>query len=213
MPSAHPTGTDLKAFVVAENAGIDPTAAPYSGIDWDGMATLGRQNFENATGRTVLAVTGTKNFDPPTNSKGLLSLDHDLMTVTSVTLGGSTLVANTDYWLRPYDGGVDRAPYNLIQFAQPYPFALIGANRRSLVIVGTWGYATSVLQDAFDAELCLAAVALSNGLMMGRFSGAKEWREGDVNQKNETGSLREGWQARANMVINNYKRTESWGAR
>lgn len=211
MPSAHPTGTDLKAFVVSENTGIDPTAAPYSGIDWDGMATIGRQNFENNTGRTVLAVTGTRYYDPPTNSKGILPLNDDLMTVTSVTLAGSALVANTDYWLYPYDGGADRSPYNRIQFAQPYPFALVAANRRSLVIMGTWGYATSVLQDAFDAELCLAAIALSGGLLLGRFSGATEWREGDVSQKNDTTSLRQGWKARADMVVNSYKRTESCG--
>lgn len=93
----------MPAFVIASNvrtyAGIDSINHPWSEANLGSNILAASAFLQRATGRQFEAQTGvTKKFT--TNGGSYLTLP-DLRTATTVTLSGSTLTADSDYYLIP----------------------------------------------------------------------------------------------------------------
>jgi hypothetical protein len=68
-----------------------------------------------------------------------------------------TLTQNTDYWLLPYNAAADLEPWTALELrrgfpAPPHPDAL----HRAIRVTGTWGWAASIPEDAWEAIRDLA---------------------------------------------------------
>lgn len=116
------------------------------------------RQIENLCARKFYPQTGTRYFDWPGPSIGTswrLWLDeNELISVTSLTAGGTT-IASTDYYLEPVNSG---PPYRWIEIdlSSSAAFASVsGTHQRSIVITGVWGYtadseSAGTLAEALD---------------------------------------------------------------
>lgn len=162
----YPTEADLKNEILSTGIIDDLTEAPVSRIPWATHLLAARQAVETATGRRFKAVVSTRKFDAP-DSGTVLKLDADLVSITSVSVGGQPKTLDTDYFGLPTNAPSDGKPYTLIEFACWLP-----QGRRNIEVTGPWGFSLEVPELAWDAILADAALrcvpaletAISNGL-------------------------------------------------
>ena len=213
MPSSYPDypqGPDLQGF-------LEPVAAACritlpTSIDYQQRIDQARQTFEQQIGRVLLATSQTRRFDPPTNVRGIVDLRTDLVSVTSLTVQGAAKVEGTDYLLEPYNSAQDGKPYRWIEFLSGiyWRFPLYVELRRSVVIVGMFGYALGVPTLGYDAILAQGAIDCYPDLALAISRGLQMKRQGDTEEMyargKGNGPLFEemiSWQARVAQSINN----------
>lgn len=173
----HPAVSDVQALYAAAGLIPDPTAAPYSSINWAAQLAAAISSFAARTGRRFPAAFGTRVYDPPTNHRGRLSLRGDLASdgpagSIVVTASGLPQLAGRDYFLGPDNADGDGRPWTWIELPALSHSYWPGQTRRSVQISGLWGYSSQVPDDVWEAErqgaalLCAAevSVTVSNGV-------------------------------------------------
>jgi len=119
--------------------------------------------IEQYTGRTFRAETAaTKYF--VASCYDSLNLQPDIRTVTSVTVDddgdltyGTTLTANTDYWLMPVQSWPDSGIYSQITIAPRSSKAFSPGYR--VRVIGDWGYVVNGEAPSPVIEACLLQAA------------------------------------------------------
>ncbi len=182
MPASYPDGTALQDFLqpVADALRITLPA----GINYQSRIDSARQKFEGQIGRRILATTQTRSFDPPISPRLLLDLRTDLLSVSTLTVQGVAQVADTDYWLEPFDATQDGKPYRRVEFAVArWGYAgspITAALRKCIVIAGLWGFSATVPDQGYDAILAQGAIDCYPELALAVSHGLQMKREGDV---------------------------------
>ena len=212
---AYPTNTNLETLLTS--LGIP---AP-SGLDTSSIIAQAIFAWEQGTGYVpFISTNATRYYDPPgftdsfyNNVKGgtrLLKLDCGLLTLTSLTIGGVTKTAGTDFQLMPYNNPAMSKPYEWIKFAAP-----VYGQAKSVVVVGDWGRVSTVVAgDAVFQAVLTIALGFSMGIAGFKISGGSIlWEEGDV--KEEFGTeiysvLKQNVDAARN-TLSMYTRVEQWG--
>lgn len=148
---SYPTYLDLKAFL--KGRGID-ICNDLSKADWQNAVSAAIEQWEYETGWDPFlanSVDETRIIDGPESS--MIFPDFGIVSLTSLTIGTKLLSSTTEYWLqhrRPRSG-----PYMAIELA-----GYATGERRSVTLVGKFGYALTVPQDARDAILAKVAYDL-----------------------------------------------------
>ncbi len=214
MHTANPDAEDLRAFLgpVMIVLGRNLPAT----IDYQTRIDAARNYIEGQIGRTLLPSTQTRKYDPPTNVRATLDLQADFLSISSLTVQGKAFVADTDYILEPYNADVDGKPFRWIVFLQPtWPFPILLAQRRSVVITGVVGMAATMQAQAWDAILCQGAINCYPELALSISRGRQMQKEGDVEEMyargQNTGPLleeREAWALRVSQAITNLQVVE-----
>lgn len=106
------------------------------------------------TGRSFQPQTKTLYHDTP-NSRTLW-LDDDLLSVTSITNGDGTVIASTEYTLRPLNDGPRYAVVLNRSSAIGWETDADGNPDGAIAIEGSWGYSTSVPAAIKQATLIIA---------------------------------------------------------
>ncbi len=180
--TAYPTADDL-AFAIQGLGLFDTTelTAFLATANLASHAKAAAAAWERLTGwRPFLASDAdtTRYFDPPREGESL-DLGTGLLAVTSITAGlgydslgaetgGTALVGNLHYFLAPEDS--DRPADRLTRYGSWW------GGRRSIKIVGRFGYAATVPDDAWLAILC-GGLALAAGVTdLSATGGLSEWR-------------------------------------
>ena len=196
MPqTAYPTLIDLGAWL--QDAGF--TAAAVANLDLETAAAAGVATFEQATGRKMLAVSQTREFDlTAVNPRGVLDLRADMASLTSVTVSGPAQVLNTDMRLREPNASDRGLPFWALQFARRfYPVVTYPQpSWAAIAVTGLWGYAATIPDDAWQGMLVLAGLELHPFLAQEFSHGALTYQEQDVTEHygpDPMGSLRDNW--------------------
>ena len=198
----YPTGGDVEAFLA--QAGLTS-----GGLDVNGAAQAGREAFESATDRRFLAVAGMREFDPPVAASGVLELGTDLLSVTSVTYGGVTWTAGTEYRLLPANAAAEGRPYRCLalnrRWAAPLPFSLQGA----IQITGSWGYGARIPEEVWEAMRATAALTLLPAISRGLTGGLVSWSDADVHEQygeDPLSTLTSVWGTIRDSAVTRYRR-------
>lgn len=139
-----PTEAELTDFL--EGLGVDtiPTGVTLQD-EIDGAVAA----CERATGRTFIdAAATTKKYSP--DASGFVDFGGEFVSVTSVSVDGSTLVLDSDYWLFP-----DSSPYSSMKMA-----TWLAGDPQSISVVGTWGYGAAIPLPVWNGVLRLAAASV-----------------------------------------------------
>lgn len=132
-------------------------------LDLETLAAAAIREWEMATGWIPFladSVAVTRYFDPqgpnfrPQVGGGgyVMDLGTGLISLTSITTGvsatapGSVLTLDTDYWLTPYNADELGYPWTGISFLVPQ-----WGTRRSIKVIGRFGYSMTVPDDAWLA--------------------------------------------------------------
>lgn len=196
--AAYPTQIDMSAWL--QDAGFSPSAvAP---LDLASAIAAGIATFESASGRKMLATSQTREFDLPDHPRGILDLRDDLASLTSVTVSGTGQVVGTDVRLLEPNAADQGRPYWGLQFARRfYPVTSYPQpSWAAIAVTGLWGYGAAIPDDAWQAMLALAGVALFPYLAQAQSGGVEMWSEQDVTERygaDPLGSLRNNWTMRA----------------
>lgn len=180
IASGYPDESDLQARL--EAAGVTMTAALTARLA--GAMAAGIRRFENAVGRIMLAgaTAETRYFDPPQNG-GVLYVD-DLVEVTGIVYSPTngtpeTYTLNTDYWLEPSDSPEKGRPWTRLRLrGWWYGYnadAWLGSYHRAVQITGRWGYADAIPDDAREAMLDAAMLAIWGEASRSATGGLIEW--------------------------------------
>ncbi len=209
--NAYPVSTDLDAFLTA--AGIDPTGLPTGAAIESAVAS-----FEQDTGRLPFLNAGGSStpryFDPPVGPSLVLDLNADVVSVSDVSINGKGQVADTNYWLEPYNNGAVNRPYYLIRFNAYFWVLRWQVNlpqwKKSIVVTGVWGYCTSLPNDVWEALLQKGAAILIPQISVLQSDGVKGSDIGDLKiDYGDAGDLMKqgnAWSAFYQMTVNRYKR-------
>lgn len=142
--TAYPVAADVVALMV--NRAAFTVAATEAGYAVDAAV----DEFERRIGGSGLAVAGnvTHYYDPPIS--GLLTFSRLLATLSRVDYvpqgsAAQTLVQNTDYVLIEYSTASNTEPNTMpawgLEFLTPrWVYPLVPADRRSIQVVGVWGW-------------------------------------------------------------------------
>jgi hypothetical protein len=194
--SQYPTGADLEAYLIA--AGFDETFV--ESLPTDIYAAAGVSQFERDADRQMLAVTGTREFDPQkVTPSGLLDLEMDLAALTSVAWSSTSYTVGTD---------VRGFPLNATNRGQPYSALSFGLWRRFyrssypllpalITVTGDWGFAAEIPDDAWLGMLAVAGRLLLPQIIHQRTGGMESWTEADMTERYGTKpmeALSSGWQ-------------------
>ena len=101
------------------------------------------------SGRTFYARTETRLFDVPYGRE--LVLDDDLLTVTTLTNGDSTVLTTTDYYLWPRNVSPKHKIILKESSSYVWTFDSSGNTEGAISVVGTWGWASSAPADVAEA--------------------------------------------------------------
>jgi len=194
MPASWPLLSDLTAYLGALTSFTVPGSIPtQSRVD----AAIAE--WEGLTGwKPFLGATQTRKFDPPATGT-VLRLDAGLVAVTTLSIAGTAQTADTDYWLIG-----NTAPYQGIKFART-----VYGLPKTISIAGTWGYGSSVPDDAWQSVLYLAAEQCAIALREEAGSVPIDWKEDDVSEKPVKDLLEamgKGWREYAERSAKRYRR-------
>ncbi len=149
------------AAVKAE-LGIPPTVTTEDAI-LNAKIAEAQAEIERQSGRRFEALTATRNYNAfyegfSLIDRSLLLLDDDLLTVTSLTNGDSTVIPSGGYWLEPQNA----AFYTSIRLKSSYAWTFDTDGQIS--IAGTWGHSTTAPADiaGICKELAIALYRLKD---------------------------------------------------
>lgn len=110
---------------------------------------------DSICGRWFYADTQTRYFDVPRPASRELVLDADLLTVTTLTNGDTTVITSADYNLLPFNGYPKRSIK--LKASSVYYWAMdSSANVEGVIsVAGTWGFVSRSATDARSARVIL----------------------------------------------------------
>lgn len=174
--TAYPTNKDLEQAL--KSAGFTSIPEPAR---LNALVNAAITQFERRTGWLPFLSSGTTTsrvFDPsiviPFSSYGnpgssIIRLDQGLLNLEYVKVNGATRALNQDFYLYPSN----RSPIVQIQFL----FPVIGLPQ-SIEVNGTWGYSTTIPDDAWLAILRIAMIEVASEYLVNITGGLIEWNEG-----------------------------------
>lgn len=153
----RPTYVNLRDLQVA----TDAATTAYSRRQLERALEVGSAEVDALLNREdgFAPLVATRKWDwPPRDDyeAHILWLDeHELVSITSLTAGGTSLTETTDYILRPHEG----PPYNRIEIllSGTAAFAAGDSWQEAIVAVGTWGHtdttsSVTTLAEALDVS-------------------------------------------------------------
>lgn len=193
-----PHAIDLERILFAGGMFDSPQTIQQQIIDLDSAIRGAVTMWESGTGYDpFLAATQTRVFDPPgptirgtrygyraRGGERRVSFDNGLWTLTSITTGvdavstGTVRTLGTDFFLLPVNAPQRGEPYTSAEFVLP-----IWGNLQSVHIVGSWGFTSTVPDDAWNAILGMAAYTVLPQLVHSLTGGVAEYREEDEYKK------------------------------
>lgn len=153
MANLYATLAEYKAYSTARGQ-TATTDATDDGVIVDLLDAASR-HLDDKTGRQFYPSVETRLFDIPLDSE--LLLDADLLAVTTLTNGDSTVLTTTDYILEPANSypkfGIR------LKDVSSYAWAASSANSSQQVISvsGVWGYRTKYTQRGWSTGGTLGA--------------------------------------------------------
>lgn len=168
MPHTYASVFDGNNAIIANGASVLANEAAAKVADKLGVLEAVSRLIEEKTERSEFTSgfgprTGTNRYDGFAGSR--LRLRDDLLSVTSITIRGSTaatatttLVADTDYYLLDANGGYGAAPYRTVLLHRQGVSAF-GSGFRVTDIAGTWGYVDERVVSATTVASGLASDA------------------------------------------------------
>lgn len=227
MPG-YPSGSDVELFLAG--AGMLPTDATQLAavrMQCTGWAEAAAEDWEHDTGwEPYLAGSAdtTRMFTPrdvlePRNEPPMLDLKGGLLSATTITVDvqpgnpGVQLTEGSDFWLKPDNAPAKGRPYTWVEFWRVPGWAYfgLGADQRSIVIVGKWGYTASVDAHVRQALLCHAASNAAPMLAAARTGGMQKWSEADTSEAysdNPFGAMQEVWQREYDKAVSAHRRVK-----
>ncbi len=207
----YPTGNDLMAFVIAANVCTNPPSGPLSMLDWSGRMARAVAQFEGDTGRTFIAQSGTRIYDPPLNTRGILDLKGELIQLTSVTNQGATLVLNTDFYMGPNNNDQlnPPRPWTWVEFLDYFPSPSYPYLRHSIAVTGLWGFSTTIPAEVWDGMLSLGAWLCYPELALAINQGRSQYKIGqEMDERMDQTLVREaaGWKEKFTSAVQCNKR-------
>lgn len=203
MPATYPDVQDVERVI--RSLGLfnaEELAEAILDLGLEEVALAAAREWEDMTGWIPFETADsdtTRYYDPPGPNavpEGLggrwrLQLDAPLTAVTSVRVGyspentvGTLLTLNTDFYLYPYNAQVAGRPWTAIEFRT----SRWGA-RRSIQIVGRFGYSATIPDDAWLA-IARRAASLALPEIATRISGGRtEFTEAGVTERFGAGFL------------------------
>ena len=147
--TAYASITDFKAY-----ARITSTDTTDDGVIGDILESASKL-IDTETRRTFYARVETRLYDVP-KTDTLYIEDDDLLTVTTLTNGDSTVLTTTDYILLP----ANSYPKYAIKLKDSSTYSWkedsSGNSEQAISILGTWGYSSSAPADIKEACLEIA---------------------------------------------------------
>jgi hypothetical protein len=147
--TAYASITDFKAY-----ARITSTDTTDDGVIGDILESASKL-IDTETRRTFYARVETRLYDVP-DTDTLYIEDDDLLTVTTLTNGDSTVLTTTDYILLP----ANSYPKYAIKLKDSSTYSWAedssGNSEQAISILGTWGYSSSAPADIKEACLEIA---------------------------------------------------------
>jgi hypothetical protein len=169
--TAYPMAADLAARLL-ECPTV--TLELVNGINLQSKCERSRREFEGATGRRFIPVQQTRPYRWTGNSNGFLSLNADLVSVTSLTVGGTAYTQGVDYELWPMGADLDGLPFTMVRFLNKFI-----ARDAAISINALWGM-PSFEEDAFGAMLDGAALLCVPEMSLNVSNGLTKSKEGDT---------------------------------
>jgi len=112
--------------------------------------------IESRTGKSFVATTDTRYYRQEAVNYLTLTLDEDLLTVTTLTKGDEdgTEIDSDDYWLLPRNEG---PPYRRIELKENSDHSWDWTTDGEISVAGTWGFSSNPPDDILRAVKVLAA--------------------------------------------------------
>lgn len=204
--TGYPTSTDLQNQIATAFPSLTLTAGQIAQLP--GKIAAAIAEFERRTNRVFQAVSSTYTYDAPQRASGILLLERDLLTLSSLSRGGVALVSGQDYRALPGGYGSDGKPFTQIQFLQGAGYLPGALGWNGVSITGLWGYSATVQDDVFQAMLARASALMLGPLGTSISGGLKSWKDDDVGEDYGTGfkDLIDGWNAEFGSAVSIYAR-------
>jgi hypothetical protein len=110
--------------------------------------------LDDQTGRTFYARTETRLYDIPKGRE--LHLDDDLLTVTTLTNGDSTVIPSTQYILSPANVYPKRAIELKGSSSYAWQTTSSGDTKQVISVAGTWGWTSTTPTEIKEATRQIA---------------------------------------------------------
>lgn len=140
---AYATTAELKAYLGISGTSDDTLLAA--------LITRAQAAIDSYCGRTFQAASGTRYYDWRDVDGDTLYLDADLVSVTTLTNGDGTEIAETEYVLEPRNG----TPKYAIRLLSTSAWS-VGVDEE-IAVAGQWGWSESPPADIVQATIRLAA--------------------------------------------------------
>jgi hypothetical protein len=159
--AGYPIDADLADRI--EALGILATGEGW-GFDLGAKVGAAIADWERDTGHLPFLAASSMSvhyFDPPRRSCRL-DFDGGLASLSSLTISGTTLTVDEDFFLMPTNAAARGLPITGVEFAAP-----VSGEPRSIAVTGRWGYATTLPDAAYEAILCKALLYSQPELALG----------------------------------------------
>ena len=126
------------------------------------------------------------------------------MSLTSLTVTGDARTVNSDFWLLPENAAANEEPYESIEFYVP-----AWGLPRSIVVVGVWGWATTIPDDVWVAVCHYASATLMPMFAAERSGGMIQFSEAGAQEMygvDPFGKSQAAWRTQYDGAISRYKR-------
>lgn len=112
--------------------------------------------IDNETRRTFYARTETHYYDVP-DGDTLYIEDDDLLSITTLTNGDTTVLTTSDYYLLPNNATPKYGIKTKASSTNGWEGKSNGDDYQAITILGTWGYSASAPTDIKDACLMISS--------------------------------------------------------
>jgi hypothetical protein len=140
---AYITSAELKTYGGVSGSGDDTLLAALISAAQKAIDAHCHRSFEETSATRYYATTDRR------RGQGLC-LDADLLTVTTLTNGESSVIPSTGYWLEPRN----EPPYQMIRLKSSYVWNFNTDGEIS--VAGTWGWSATAPDDIKQATKRLA---------------------------------------------------------
>jgi len=154
------------------------------------------RDFDTETGRTFYARTETRYYSIPDGRE--LSVDDDLLTITTLTNGDANTIASTEYNLLPRNISPKFSVKLKGSSSYYWDYDSSGNSEYVISILGTWGYSATTPSDVRQAVLMIAEMEYDS--RFGTSGGAVTVTGAGVVITPQS------WPAKAKMTARKYKR-------
>lgn len=165
-----PTAADLQARLAAAGVSMPDGSAVSADLASAAMMSAAVRRFEETTGWVPFeAATQTRTYEPRSSGSLIMAFDGGLLTIDTLTVGGTELVEGDDFWLqrsRP-----DMPAWGVRFLVVP---------SATVTVSGEWGRMEVADELAREAVLNLAAQMVIRSIADGFATSPVEWREADV---------------------------------